>query len=290
MSLNEKNLDRLITEALAIEAEEAREAGALGFMARGLTLATMPHRRVDANEFKRANGNFTLTMLAPSDIGLPYGSIPRLLMVWLTTEAVKTKERELVLGDSMSKFMHQLGLVPTGGRWGSITRLKDQTTRLFGCTVYVYSNERDKPGGLSKIDIGKTYLWWEAKDPKQKTLWESTVTLSEEFYKEAISHPVPVDIRALKALKQSPMAVDTYVWLTYRMSYLRHKTEIPWEVLQAQFGADYNTDKQGVRNFKRKFLNHLRKVHVVYPEAEVAEGDHGLVLRPSKPHIARLKQ
>jgi hypothetical protein len=38
-------LDMLIAESIAIEAEDAKQAGAVGFMARALTQATMPHRR-----------------------------------------------------------------------------------------------------------------------------------------------------------------------------------------------------------------------------------------------------
>jgi hypothetical protein len=41
--INNKNLNKLISEALAIESRDAKEAGALGFMARVLIQATMPH-------------------------------------------------------------------------------------------------------------------------------------------------------------------------------------------------------------------------------------------------------
>ena len=107
-----QSINSLITQALAIEAESAQDAGALGFMARAMTQATLPHRKVDGAYFQRVNGNYTLTLLVPPDIGLPYGSIPRLLLAWLTTEAVQTQSRELELGDSMSAFMRELGLVP----------------------------------------------------------------------------------------------------------------------------------------------------------------------------------
>jgi hypothetical protein len=76
---------------------------------------------------------FTLSLLASPKIGLPYGSIPRLLLAWVTTEAVKTKSRELELGDSMSAFMAELGLKPTGGANGSITRLKEPNPAAFLC-------------------------------------------------------------------------------------------------------------------------------------------------------------
>ena len=120
--MQQKRLNTLIEHALAIETREAKEVGALGYMGRALVQATMPHRKVGGNEFVRTNGAFTLTMLAPSNVGLPYGSIPRLLMAWITTEAVRTKQQKLILKNSLSKFMEQLDLVPTGGRWGSIRR------------------------------------------------------------------------------------------------------------------------------------------------------------------------
>jgi Plasmid encoded RepA protein len=108
--MNSLNLNKLITEALAIEKEEAITAGAIGYMARALIQATLPHSQIDGNEFKRHNGAFSLTILADSEIGLPYGSIPRLLISWITTEAVKTKGRELILGRTLSEFMLELDL------------------------------------------------------------------------------------------------------------------------------------------------------------------------------------
>ncbi len=75
----------LIEDAIAVEKLAAKEAGAIGYMARVLTQATIPHRRQEGSEFKRSNGNFTLTMTTPSDVGLPWGSMPRLLLAWITT-------------------------------------------------------------------------------------------------------------------------------------------------------------------------------------------------------------
>ena len=58
--MSNRNINKLITEALAIEAEEAKKAGALGYMARALVQATMPHKQVNGNEFTRKNGAFNL--------------------------------------------------------------------------------------------------------------------------------------------------------------------------------------------------------------------------------------
>ena len=276
--------ERLITEALAIEAEQAQEAGALGFMARAMVQATMPHRKVDSPFFKRNNGAYTLTMMgSPMAGGLPYGTVPRLLLAWLTTEAVRTRERELILGDSMSAFMRELDLVPTGGRWGSITRLKDQTTRLFSCTVTAFYKDAERTELINRSVADRATLWWHPKSPAQAGLWRSTVTLSEPFFQEVIENPVPIDMRALKALKRSPLAIDIYAWLTYRMSYLSKPVEVPWVALAAQFGSEYGR----LRDFREAFLGELRKVLTVYPEARVQEGNYGLLMSPSKPHIRK---
>ena len=210
------SVERLINDALAIESESALEAGALGFMARAMVQATLPHKKVDGNEFERRNGNFTLSLLAPSKIGLPYGTVPRLLLAWVTTEAVKTKARELELGDSMAAFMGELGMSPTGGTKGDITRLKNQTRRLFASTVSASYEDASKVADIGYRLADESALWWDAKSPEQAGLWRSSVTLSEKFFNEVIDRPVPIDMRAMKALKRSPMALDIYTWLTYR--------------------------------------------------------------------------
>ena len=99
--MTNKHLNQLITESLAIEVEEAQRAGSLGFISRALTQATLPHRAILGNEFIRRNGHFTLSILSPSVIGLPYGVIPRLLVAWVTSEAMRVQSPELELGPSL---------------------------------------------------------------------------------------------------------------------------------------------------------------------------------------------
>ena len=281
--LTPQTIDALINQALAIEDEQAQDAGSLGFMARSMVQATLPHRKTAGNEFTRVNGSYSLTIMTPSVIGLPYGIIPRLLLAWLTTEAVITKQREIELGDSLSGFMAELSMMPTGGRWGSITRLKDQTKRLFSSSITaVY----DKGPGFAVINqavADHASLWWDAKSPEQVGLFRSTVTLSEKFFNEVIDRPVPVDMRAIKALKKSPMALDIYTWLTYRASYLKQPTVIPWASLALQFGSDYAR----IRDFKQAFLAELKKVVTVYGQVQVEPTETGLVIRPSLTHISR---
>lgn len=70
------------------------------------------------------------------------------------------------------------------------------------------------------------------------------------------------------------------------MSYTNRATRpIPWEALMGQFGSSYTTES-ATRDFKRAFLNALKAVQIVYPAGKVRVEENGLVLLPSKPHIA----
>ena len=61
---------------------------------------------------------------------LPFGNLPRLILAWLCTEAVRTQSRVIVLGTSMAKFLKTLGVYTTSGE--TQTRLRNQMKRLFG--------------------------------------------------------------------------------------------------------------------------------------------------------------
>jgi len=290
-----ETIDKLVTESLAIEAESALEAGTIGYMARAMVQATMPHKKTTELVHQRSNGDFHLTMMAAPDIGLPYGSTPRLMLAWIGAEAIKTQQRELILGRSMSDFLRELGLIPSGGRWGSITRLKDQSSRLFTCAIstHYYGSHTGGTRLVSKapFGLGDADLWWTAKTPEQAGLFHSTLMLSKEFYDEIASAPVPVDTRVLKMLKRSPLALDVYCWLTYRIYTLnmgrRPVVTIPWGSLQLQFGAGYPVDtKQGQRNFKKAFIEQLKKIHVLaYQDAKFEIGEKGLTLFKSPPAL-----
>lgn len=281
-------LQELIEIAYRMDIEDARAAGRLGYVARALVQATMPHSKTEGIEFKRRNGDFRLSILSPSDVGLPYGPLPRLIMAWMTSEAVKTKDRELILGDNLSEFMRELKLVPTGGRWGSITRLKNQMQRLASSAISCTYDDGKRWAMKNLTPIEEADLWWDPKDPNQKSLWQSTITLSSKFFDEVTSSPIPVRMEVLEALKSSSMALDVYCWLTYRNSYAKSSSRIPWEALQMQFGAGYPLTKQGRRNFKHNFLLALKRVAIFYPEAYKLEAEEdALIFNPGLPDVPK---
>ena len=130
-------------------------------------------------------------------------------------------------------------------------------------------------------------LWWDPKRPDQLGLWSSDVELDVDFYESLINRPVPVDMAALRRLGRSPLAIDLYTWLTYRMSYLHRPTTVPWSALHQQFGAEYGRE----RDFRAKALRAMTKVAQVYPAARAVVETEGLRLHPSPSHVpgARLR-
>ena len=233
----------------------------LGFMARLLALCSLPRSNPgNRTQYKRVNGPYTLYMNTTADNKLPYGNLPRLILAWVCSEAVRTQSRELVLGKSLSEFMRTIGVYSSSGE--KHTRLRNQMKRLFGCTVsMIYENERGE-ARVSSLVADRTVFWWSEGKPDQASLWESKIELGEKFFNEIINHPVPLNLNTLNALKRSPLGLDLYLWLVYRIFTLRAPLRLTWRLLYGQFGADPDkaSDKFIVRNFRTKCLRELKKM------------------------------
>jgi hypothetical protein len=70
------------------------------------------------------------------------------------------------------------------------------------------------------------------------------------------------------------------------MSYTRRRTTVSWAQLQGQFGSQFADNRFGRARFKQDFERQLAAVLVVYRDANVEATTTGVVLRPSKTHIA----
>ena len=313
----------VIETGLAIEQEDARSAGSLGFMTRALVSATMPYKDPKAKVFERRNGDLTLTILAPN--GVPFGKYPRLLMSYLVTEAVATRSNVIVLGDTLADFLKaSIGVRATGGTQGTQTRLSDQMQRLFTSIVSVGQRVTNANGGrsfefeniqlvergrladadMARLDklqpaadsdataeAGDESELWRQVEKDEAGRWNSVVELTPRFFQECVETPVPIDLRAYKVLGEAPMAMDIYAWTTYRASYIKQPTRpIPWPVLQAQFGSGLPFTEQGTRDFKKAFKRNLDLVRMVNPGLRVDESSNasGVVLLPSPTSVKKL--
>ena len=217
----------------------ASEADAdLGFMGRLLALCSLPRTNPgDRKEYVRRNGPYKLGMVAGIEDKLPFGNIPRLLLAWVCTEAVRTQSRELVLGRSLYEFMRKLGMEDrSGSARGDRTRLQNQMQRLFRCTVSLVYEDAQRNTSVSSLIADRTDFWWSARQPNAPSLWESRIELGEKFFNEIIAHPIPLDMNILRAIKRSPLGLDLYMWLTYRTFSLKGPLRLSWRHLYRQFG------------------------------------------------------
>lgn len=285
-----------IADASVVISERPADEHDKAFTTRYLVQATLPYRKPkgDPPVWGRINGNYSLSVQPgyvriPGSherrwVGYPYGSIPRLLLFWLTTEALRTGERKIVLGNSLADFMTQLGLNPRNGGPGSTRsdrkRLHDQMERLFEAKISFEYSDEQRRNKLNMHVAPRTELWWDLKAPDQQlTLNESWIELGEEFFKAITEAPVPVDMRALQALKNSPLALDLYAWSTYKTYQVNKKRKpqrISWRQLQGQLGTEYTNPK----DFKRYAKQALRKIVNVYPGLKVEDVDGGLIINP----------
>jgi hypothetical protein len=103
------------------------------------------------------------------------------------------------------------------------------------------------------------------------------VTLGLDFYNELIEKLVVFRLPTLNLLRASSLSMDIYIWATYKNSYTTKQIPIPWDSLQLQFGSAYPSTPVGRKNFKRMFIASLKKVAIVYPDAEK--------IRPEKKYL-----
>ena len=258
------------------------------YMAMHLVQANLPHSKPESDTWIRKNGNLTLGIQAGFDfkknksVGLPYGSKPRLLLLWIITEAVRTKSKRLELGASLAGFMRELGLNPDNGtgKRSDAKQLREQMERLLMAKFsfnWTLIDEQGREGHKwLNMDVAPAgELWWDLKQPEQANIFGSWIELGEHFYNAIIASPIPLDIRALIALKQSPLALDLYMLMALE-AYKAYKSGksrfIPWAGLYEQMGAEYST----VKNFKQKLKLALRKVRTVSPKLCVSDETGGI--------------
>jgi len=297
-----KSLKKLIDAAVDIQMNSDPSAQDKAFLTRQLVQVTLPHSNPgNVPIWSRTNGSLTLSIKSdwiedpktkkPINVGIPYGTIPRLLLFWMTTEALRTGSRRIVLGESLASFMRELGLDPYtgGGKRGDAQRLRDQMERLFRATISFDSTQEvgDAKGkrwtDMQVAPDGE--LWWDFKRPEQSTLFGSWIELGEKFYQAIISSPVPLDIRVLMALKSSALALDIYAWATYKTFSLKQNDKgdqfIPWSAFMQQLGVDYSN----VKEFGRKCRESFRKIQVVYPSLQIEYSKGGFSIKAGNPSV-----
>jgi Plasmid encoded RepA protein len=214
------------------------------------------------------------------DVGLPFGPKPRLILVYLNAEALRTGSPEIEVEDSLTAFVKRLGFVSKGR---NMLIIKDQLARLSAAEIRLAVAYGTAQARQVQAHIVSGFDLWFPKDERQRVLWPSTVRLSLDYFESLQRHAVPLDERAVAALSHSAMALDIYAWLAQRLHRVRlgKPAFIPWTALKEQFGWHYGR----MDNFKRVFRQTLDMVLSQYQGALLELDDRGMALRNSPPPV-----
>jgi hypothetical protein len=260
----------------------------ISYLHAGFCLAGLPHMRPsnDEQRWVRSNGKFHL-IISPGAIvsdgvvravGVPYGAKARLILVYLMTEGVKS--RDVSLGRSMTAWIRSLGMPVTGGPRGSIRVIREQALRISRCQFTFQWDDLETQESLIQdqhLVEGGLHLW----AVEEGGFFPKAITLTPQFYDHLRNHAVPLDPRAISYLKASPLCLDVYVWLAHRLPRLMRPLQIPWPVLLQQFGSAYRS----IPAFAYRMKAVLPDVLAVYDGARVEISRGGLVIYPSPPAV-----
>lgn len=248
----------------------------------------------------RQNGSVSLNLTAGTYIDgsgtpqlhLPFGRYARILLMWLTTSAIKHQSRSFPLPTSARSLLTELGI-----DW-SRSQARDIITQLRAllatqCVVTHHDQHGNGFVSLSeeRFTIGTRARLHFSTDENFGDFDPSTpshIELSEQFFSYLTAgHVAPVLLSRWRALiehSNSPMAADLFLWLAFRAPQISHDTRISWANLQSQLGSFTGRE----RNFAAAVTRALDKVSEVYPEMNfsvMGEGAHrgfkGVILHPS---------
>jgi len=276
-------------ERQAIEAAAAilaDEESRLGITHAGFAMTSLPHKRITEGLWRREGNRTTLLVESGRSrsgdlVGVPYGSIARLILLYLQTEAVRTNSPEVELGRSMKSWMSRMSLTSGGKTYQLVA---EQARRISACRLTFFTDrENGAEARHNGAFVQDAITFASVIDNDQPTLWQDRVRLDPSFWRSLRDHPVPVREEAIQAIGTRSLAIDVYIWLAYRLHSLTKSTSITWTAVHAQFGAGFRL----VRQIKPTFTEALNLALAVYPEACVDIEKQGLVLHPSPPAVPK---
>ncbi|MFZ4702694.1 MAG: hypothetical protein ACOYMG_21840 [Candidatus Methylumidiphilus sp.] len=208
---------------------------------------------------------------------LPSGPKPRLILIDINSELVRTRYPIVNIERTAKKYMARLGVNSDGGR--NYTLFKDKMLDLVASRFILGFSPKEGLASTLKTDPIKRFEGWMTKEGEQRTLWPETLEVSREYLDSLIQHAVPQDPRALRGLAYSAMALDVYSLFARRLVTLENPVKVTWTQWHRQMGQEYAS----VWEFKKRFLEAVRAVLSVYPDAKVELVRGGLLLKPSPP-------
>lgn len=297
--LADKQLTSLLETQAALPERDSIKPKDLVYLGSRLVMTTLPHQKpevrkmveengnrkltiTEVRQVTHENGNLKLTITAMNEvISLPYGIFPRLILIWICSEVVRTGSKRIALGRSFAEFMRRVGVVnekklPSGKKHKAVKTkhpsthqhkaVMEQLLKLLSTGFSVFLKNENRTAGANII-IAKDYDLWNVAGK------DSYIDLTEEFFAEIARPAVPFVKQAVMALKKSSMDLDVFLWATYRTVKLPGgcSRPMPFESLRQQFGAAYAR----LVDFRRQFLQSLERVRIVWPDFRFYVDDSG---------------
>jgi hypothetical protein len=263
----------------------------IGYLYSGWCQTALPHRRPSDNAsiWKLETDSMTLLVepgvrvLAgqPVHVGVPFGAIARLILIYLQSEALRTGSRDIELGGSLRAFLGRLGIT-VGGK--TVNLVREQAERISRCRLTFHGAARGVSVLVNQNIVDMAMFIDGIGAEGQGSLFVETARLSETFFAQLRQHAVPLDEAAIRAIRNSSMALDVYCWLAYRLHSLLAPKALTWAALAGQFGAGIKLRK----HFKPAFTESLAVAQAVYRDARVEVTEAGVVLSPSPPPVRKL--
>lgn len=250
----------------------------------------LPRSKQEGRSFERSSGRSSMMLTAGKrfdghnwiDCPLPYGAKPRLVLIHLCSEAVKTQNPVIDVSDGIKPFLDNMGLNLNGRGYRDF---KNQMAYLAASEMRFawHTGEAVRQASYNPIS---SFSAWADPESQQASFWPDEISLSGDFFETLCEHAVPFDPRAIHALQHSALAMDIYSWLAHRLCRVRGNAgqKIYWKSLKQQFGQEYKTTK----DFKKVFSAALVKVLTVYPEAKVTSEFGGIRFYSSPPPIKKI--
>ncbi|MEA2738302.1 MAG: hypothetical protein QOH05_1609 [Acetobacteraceae bacterium] len=263
----------------------AEEVSRLGITHAGFAMTSLPHKRIEDPLWRRQGHQTTLLVESGRTgdggwVGVPYGSMARLILLYLQTEAVRSSNPEVELGRSMHAWLSRMG-ISAGGK--NYKLVGEQARRISACRLTFLTEVPGAEFRQNGAFVQNAITLTRTTDDRQAGLWQDRVRLDDGFWRSLREHPVPVREEAVRAIGARSLALDVYIWLAYRLHVLTRPTPVTWAALHGQFGAGF----KAVRQLKPTLREALTLALAVYPEAKVQEEAAGVVLYPSLPAVPR---
>jgi hypothetical protein len=238
-------------------------------------------RKPPVNEllYERRNGNFLLQITGHPNFGLPFGQ-DRIVPIYLATLAIR-QQTQTVRFRTAAEMLETFGMHKGGKEY---RRLIAAFERIFGATIFFGTdalNGKAKVVQRSRFSFFNEAQIWYSRDPDQCPLsdeFENIIVLSDQFYQEITSHPIPADLEAVKVLAGAPAVLDLFMWLSYRCFRAKGLEAIPLFGPSGLMGQIGSIEYARPRRFREKLDEWLEFIRVLWPECPAKISSDGTCL------------